>query len=285
MLDESGEIDREYNDITLGDFLLYQYEFYKPSNITEVYHTSIDTYHDDGAIMDHVDLRERDLEDVSLEDIDETIIDNFFNCSNIYDEEDKGDVSIFKYNKENPLPHTIKISKWKDEDIYELSSMELLDDASTDPETGATIQNDLKYTVTMYGNEYMMETYGYSEGTTNYITTNIFDCADDNRLIYRLNQETHLSLFETKIITTYDLDGLKFRIQNITETDISGTNLKAYKYIYESPELVIEIDHSKNTITSFSSPVYNIADSYVYVRNIWGTLEKLDISRFERIFK
>ncbi len=244
----------------------------------------VDNYHIDKYSISNPDKVETyHAKSINKDNIDYSILENFFANSSIFEvSEIDTDIYVDNNNKETESKeyHKLSLYKWEDEDIYELSSTELIEDNKVDNTNGNNIENELVYNTTMYSDEYMMEVYSYAEGSSRIITTNIIDLKAGYK-IYHLEQEIVNTLFEIKQISTYDLDGLQFRIQRKLETDIAGTT-KRDIYVYESPELCIELDNTNNKILQLVSPLYNTNDDKVYIRNIWGCLEELDITKYEK---
>lgn len=280
-IDYSYTVDREagiIEEIYSIDSFILEKRTSAPNSFTN-YHKFTQIFDEKREkVKEYIDIMDRDL--AFVDSIPESVLKALFKFSTIYEESEIDNPDIIKYeNDEEPEVHCLYVKQWPDDGTYLFTSKELLEGSSNESEENKSkyLDDRLSYSVEIFGDgKYMREVYTYNEGTNNVIVTDIFDC-EDERCIYTLNQTLYNSLFETKLVSEYDNDGLRFRIINSSETSISGSP-KSSKFTYESPELNIEIDETSNTVTNFSSSLFNISDSYVFVRDIYGNMKKLDLS-------
>lgn len=145
--------------------------------------------------------------------------------------------------------------------------------------------DEILISTTVIDEKVMIESFSYIEGTHSSLVTKFYNLEGNVYPAFMYTQETDMSLYGTSIITTVenieDTNNPICRITKRNSTDMTGKKVAEY-YSYESKELSIMVDTIRNKIESFVSSIYNKSDEFVYVRNMYGCLEKMYIKNLKK---
>ena len=204
----------------------------------------------------------------------------FFNFEGGDPEEEQKIHTEFLYDKDE-VPENVKKRFFATTSLNTDNEKELWDVLKVNK-----VRNEDIYVITYMDITYRINTIIYDDDITlEFILKNTNDNYDPSAIrIYDADNKLILNNFTDRIDSLNFTNHIESKNGPICEqTMIHGLN----GYITKYKDRVIEIDVSlfDNCITKLSSPLYNVFDEYVFVRNEWGNLIKIDLKDYKMNLK